>query len=720
MPTYDSKYPLPFLRRVALPCVLVGALSPLAQALAQTSDAAIADGKQSTAEAVAGVKADEPTQRCEEGACFITYEAEFFSRYAPITALDMVNNIPGFALDDGDSDSRGFGGAAGNVVINGARVSAKSETPSSLLGRIPASDIERVIVIRGQVAGLDLRGQTVVANVIRRGDSASGAWTAGMRNYNPDTEVYPFADFSYSKAFGDSQVTVGLQGAQFQSLVARRERVLGSFGEPRENRFEVSDEDGQEYVGTLNASTLRNDTRYSLNLARRYFKSVGGENSRRLPLEQAPFVLFQGDDDVVERDELGVDVERALSTHWRGKLIGLYRDRDHTEIQSLIRTPEGMASVTEVQTQRRTRSDELIGRIELDYTGFADHAVEINFEASNNNLENQFALQALEGNSLVNQPVPGANSDVEEERFDLLLTDSFRWHELSVDAAIGAERSTITQVGGFSEDRSFFFWKPSVTMSYSPDSRSQWRFRALRNVGQLDLEDFVSGADLGDDELALGNPNLSPETTTTVDISYETRGEGFGIGSVTLFHDWIDDVNDLLPLNGVLEVPGNIGSATRAGVRGELTLPLDGIGLVNGRMDASGEWQTSRVDDPLTGLPRWLSDERQWEAVVSIRQDLQVQRLAWGVTMFARDTFPLYGLDEIDIQGQRADMDFFIETRAIEGLRIRLTVEDLFRDGESRDRRVFAGDRSNSPLAFREVREQSQARTISLQVSGDF
>ncbi|MFK7830281.1 MAG: TonB-dependent receptor plug domain-containing protein [Congregibacter sp.] len=682
------------------------------------SDASLAEGGAlGTAPAV---DTDQPSQRCDDGACFITYDAAFFVRYAPITALDMVNNIPGFALDNGDNDSRGFGGAAGNIVINGARVSAKSQTPGNILGRIPASDVEKIVVIRGQVTGLDLRGQTVVANVIRSGDSSSGAWTAGLRTFNPDDNVYPFGDLSYSKALGDSQITFGLQGREFQSVIARRERVLDPEGELLEGRFELSDEDGEELVGTLNASTLFNETRYSLNLARRYFSSVGGERSRRYPVDNEPFILFQGDDDLVRRAELGLDIERALSRNWRGKVIGLFRDRDHKESGTLVRTPNAGLSVTEVETQRRSVIEELIARLELDYSGFDSHTLEINFEASNNTLESQFALSSLQSGILAEQPIPGANSEVEEKRYDLLVSDSFRLGEISFDAALSAERSTVTQQGGFSEDRSFFFWKPSVTMSFSPDARSQWRLRALRNVGQLDLEDFVSGADLGDGELALGNPNLSPETTVTVDLSYETRGEGFGIGSLTLFHDWVDDVNDLLPLNGNLEVPGNIGSATRAGIRGEFTLPLDGIGLVNGRMDASGQWQTSRVEDPLTRSPRWLSNERQWQANLSIRQDLQVQRLAWGVTLFARDAFPLYGLDEIDLPGQRADMDLFIESRAVDGLRIRLTVEDVFRDGESRDRRVFAGDRSNTALQFREVREQSMARTISLQVSGDF
>jgi outer membrane receptor protein involved in Fe transport len=666
--------------------------------------------------------ATEPAQACSEGACTLSYDPAFFRRYAPVTALDMVNNLPGFALDNGNNETRGFGGAAGNVIINGARISAKSETPSDILGRIPAADVERIDVIRGQVGGLDLRGQNVVANVIRRGGDASGAWTAGVRSYDPGGGLYPLGNLSYSSSPAVGDLTMSIATRQFKSIVARRERLIGGEGGLEEGRFEFSDEDGEDHSAALNFGRTLGPTRLSVNLAKSYFISEGGENSRRFPADggSPPFALFQGDSDRFIRSELGFDAERGFGDSWRGKLIGLYRDEDYTELGSLVRGPLGEPGVTEVETRRDSLSQELIGRLELDYLGLEGHTVEINLEASDNTLDSRFSLRALDSGQLVEQPVPGAETEVEERRFDLLLADSFRVGEISIDASIGAEQSTITQVGGFVEDRSFFFWKPSLAMSYSPSPQSQWRLRALRNVGQLDLQDFVSSADLGDAELALGNPQLSPETTTTVDLSYEHRGGSFGIGSLTLFHDWIDDVNDLLPLSGQLEVPGNIGSATRAGLRGELTLPLDGIGLANGRMDASAQWQTSRVTDPLTGLPRALSEERQWTARVELRQDLQVQNLAWGVLMFSRDVFPIYGIDEIDLQGQRADLDVFVESRAIPGLRLRLTIEDLLRDGEDRDRRVFAGDRSVAPLAFREVREQSQARIVRFEVRGVF
>ncbi|MGK0297785.1 MAG: hypothetical protein ACI9XC_001402, partial [Gammaproteobacteria bacterium] len=47
----------------------------------------------------------------------VEYDAEFFSRYHPNTALDMVRQLPGFTIDDG-TDNRGFASSVGNILIN--------------------------------------------------------------------------------------------------------------------------------------------------------------------------------------------------------------------------------------------------------------------------------------------------------------------------------------------------------------------------------------------------------------------------------------------------------------------------------------------------------------------------------------------------------------------------------------------------------------------------
>lgn len=59
------------------------------------------------------------TQMMDEGnGESVNYPSNFFQRYQPVTAFDMVSRVPGFTLDDGGA-LRGFGAAAGNMLING-------------------------------------------------------------------------------------------------------------------------------------------------------------------------------------------------------------------------------------------------------------------------------------------------------------------------------------------------------------------------------------------------------------------------------------------------------------------------------------------------------------------------------------------------------------------------------------------------------------------------
>src|SRR4051812_1947608 len=57
----------------------------------------------------------------------LVYEAAYFQQFAPSTALEIVDRVPGFTIAAVDQDIRGFAQAAGNVVINGQRPSSKSD-----------------------------------------------------------------------------------------------------------------------------------------------------------------------------------------------------------------------------------------------------------------------------------------------------------------------------------------------------------------------------------------------------------------------------------------------------------------------------------------------------------------------------------------------------------------------------------------------------------------
>ena len=111
----------------------------------------------------------------------------------PNTAYDMIGRLPGFTFDDGNT-ARGFAGTAGNVLIDGQRPTSKSDDLQSILQRIPASDVDHIEVIRGGAPGIDMQGQTVIANVIRKKGSvhAVGARRCGQflhgRSHRPERE----------------------------------------------------------------------------------------------------------------------------------------------------------------------------------------------------------------------------------------------------------------------------------------------------------------------------------------------------------------------------------------------------------------------------------------------------------------------------------------------------------------------------------------------------
>ena len=94
------------------------------------------------------------------------YQSVYFTGFAPSTALDIVRRVPGFSLEDSDEEVRGFGGAAGNLVINGSRPSAKSDSLETILSRIPASRVLRVEVGPGDLFGAEFSGKPQVLNLV--------------------------------------------------------------------------------------------------------------------------------------------------------------------------------------------------------------------------------------------------------------------------------------------------------------------------------------------------------------------------------------------------------------------------------------------------------------------------------------------------------------------------------------------------------------------------
>ncbi len=668
-----------------------------------------------------------------QGSDNVTYPPEFFQRYQVNTALEMVNRVPGFSLDDG-GDLRGFGTSVGNVLINDKRPSTKGDAPSAILARISADQVEKIELIRIKVRDIDLQGHIEVVNVVLSQDSPTiYRWELHWRE-TVGTGSSPGGSISLSDNWNDIEFNVGVDARWAKFGDPGTVRTFDGDGTLTEIRTNVDDGHGPNANAYLNASSWLGETFVQLN------SKVGIEN-RNIYFYFDNFPQGVGEEPNSEvittlrrniRLDMSFDAERSFSDNLSAKGIVLYAllDGDPQQSQEDL---DFDGNRTRFQLEDEKFTDyELITRLETDWSGFTGHAVQLDIERAFNVLDNEQILTDDTGAGPVVIDVPGGNTRVEEERWNLQLQDSWSLGNFDFDAGIGWEHSTITQTGDANQERSFSFIKPRAIVTYSARQGVQTRMRFEREVAQLDFTDFVSASVFEDDDVILGNPDLHPDSTWVTELSHELRFADVGVFKLTGFHHWIDDVLDLLPITATREAPGNIGAGRRWGVIAETTWPLDSLGIDHGQLTVNLRWQDSTVVDPVTGENRNLSgeggfrgdvifrNENRYAFDIDFRQDIEQAQISWGVGLAERGRRVVYEANELDIHNEGFDLSAFVETSRWFGIKLSLEATNLLNYTVTRERTIYIGERSLTPLRRRESRIGDSGQRIFFRATGSF
>ncbi len=676
-----------------------------------------------------------PAATAENSAQVVEYPAIFFAQYHPNTALDMVKQLPGFQLDDGES-VRGFTAAVGNILINGRRPSVKQDTPSAVLSRIPAGNVIRIDLVRGQLSGVDMLGQSVVANIIMREESPVAVRWEGFVWKNFYTGIImPGGSISLADKWNGIDYNAGLEGNHHAHITKGSRDTENGAGVRTEDRNDKTVNKHLTMSGNLNASGWMGQTLLQMNSELGFNDITDVTRAERVPLTvgSTPRVETFDNDRRSHSIEIGLNAERALSDDLTVRPVVLFtrNNLDELSTQTVVNST-GKQTLIRI-SDTGTLTTESIGRLEFDWEGIADHAIKFNMEGALNKLDNSLTQTVNTGAGPVAETVPGANTVVKEKRGDFLLKDTWSLGQFELDYGLGAEVSKISQTGDAELERDFIFMKPQSMLSYSPVKGSQTRLRLAREISQLDFNDFVSAAVFQDDDLALGNPNLSPDKTWVLEVSQEQRFGDIGVIKVTAFHHWITDVVDLLPLSPTFEAPGNIGDGRRWGLKVENTIPLDWLALDNARLNIRARWQDSTVVDPVTGNDRVLSGESglvnaiafkdediKYTAAIDYRQDFQAAKVAWGWDVRFRDQRTLYKVNELDIYDEGTEVSLFTETTRWFGVKVRFNLKDIFNITRDRVRTIYLGERGSSGISRRELIDNKRGRQLDMTVSGSF
>ncbi|PZU49873.1 MAG: hypothetical protein DI568_04415 [Sphingomonas sp.] len=648
------------------------------------------------------------------------YDAAFFTQFAPTSALQVVQRVPGFRLEDTDQDVRGFGQAAGNVVINGARPSAKSDSLETILAQIPAARVLRVEVGPGDGFGAEFAGRPQVLNLVLTADSGL-AGTTELRLRRPyvgrvradgkasallkrgQSSFRIAADYNNDELtdFGPDILTSLPDG----TLLERRDKHNGNDDPEGNVSLGWSHEDGE-------------DRRANLNL--RYAQG-------RFRLWQSNHVQPANGtvrDDRLEQDfryrqfELGGDITRPLGDG-SVKLI-LLATRTSRDREELVLNGVGDLLMGGMSQLQNTNDAESVVRLVWSRPSANGWSIEAGGEAVLNRLDSEVELSGiLADGGTYPIPLPLANAVVREIRLEPFVNLGRQLAPgLRADFGLTFERSRLTVSGDADAERTLSYLKPRASLDWR-SGRWLLQARAERTVAQLNFGDFISLAEFSNERVNGGNADLVPQRAWEFLATAERPFLGSGVIRAELGINFVQQVQDRVPMEDGLDAPGNLGSGRMKIARLNMDAPLTSLGIPGGRATMRLSIVDTNVRDPYTLRNRHFTNYTLWVLDVGFRQDLG--RFAWGFDTWSNSGSTQYRRTEED-RNYRGNpyVEAFAEYRPDSRTILTLRAENLLDVNFYRERTFFSPDRSSTDPVMREHRKRQEHITPSLTLKRTF
>lgn len=696
-------------------------------------------------------------QDAGEEASTVIYAADYFAQWQPITALDMLDRIPGQGAAGGPSNNgpssapgnptsggRGLGSGDGNqILINGKRIAGKNNSASGQLDRIPATQVKEFQIIRGTSGELDVRGSGQIVNVIlfEQLSSNSISYEASVERYQ-DQNFRPGGTLSLSGQRGDlDYLFVTRSQPRYRVSIGDEYSMLGDYSlndlvlETRTVDQSVNELSMNLGYELSDSSSLRMNALYATQ------NDPAKVERYTTNLRVSPNTLLSEREAIPsERDnwEIGGDYELNLGNGQRFKLLAIAnqanrdsaRERfemfdDNTEEKNLYL---GIATVTEEQ----------IVRASYTLNVFEEQSLEFGLERAQTTLDSSLSLGGLvEGGTpsaavggLVPQLVSNANSAVEEIRYEPFAIHNWTLSPtLSLESTLLYESSEITQSGDMNNKRDFSFIKPKVDLRYNPSTNLQLRGSIEKIVNQLSFDDFVAVNDETDNDSNTleGNVDLRQQWQWRYTFNGEYRlPDDLGVLNAELFYAQHEDVIDRLDSSrsedNLQSVNGNIGDGIEMGMNLSASVRATPLGMPNLLITTSLNLQDSEVTDPFLGIKRRFLNYQRGRFTLFFRHDIPRLRTNWGMQYFDRVDGGMfrYDVDDIEFNVGEPRVNLFAEYRDRKGVTYRFDAGALTNGSQCRQRRRFVGRTSANILEETERRCTTTGLELAFRVNGTF
>lgn len=676
-----------------------------------------------SAQAPAAPSGDAPAPLAAPTNGALRYTPADFARFAPRTALDMVEKVPGFVIVTGtNGGDRGLGQATQNVLINGERIANKSTDARSALQRIAAPQVAYIDIVDG--ASLNVPGLTgQVANVVLVADAAAGGFRTTIR-WQP--EWRPRLEKNWLN--GEISTTGKVSGAQVTLSLKNEANRQGHWGPER--RFDGNG--NLSFVRDEFASYYGDRPRLALAVTRttpggdKWNVNLGGQlqliDQRVRGTSVQPGAGQVNEDFRFTEDEvnydIGGDYELGLGKG-RLKLIGLYRF-EHSPFVDTFIVDRAVGGRSGERFRQTADESESILRGEYGWRSGGGTDWQLALEGAYNILDVDAELAVLDpGGSFRPVPFGGERTKVEEKRAEASLT----WgralaSNLTAQINLGAEYSALSSSGPDGLTRRFVRPKGKLALAWKVAPRTTINYQLQRRVDQLNFFDFASSVDVANGQGNDGNGLLVPPILNRTELEVVQDMGGWGNASIAAAYAYAQDLVDQIPLSPTTEGRGNLPPAHLYRISSKATLLLDRLGWKGARINSDLTWRRNRVRDPLTGAWRNQSRGQEYLVDVSLRHDIPGSQLAWGAGYFDERYSANLRLGAIEQDyTDGAFVTAFVEHKDVAGFTVKLSYRNLAGMKDAFDRTVFVA-RRDGPVAFSESRLRRFGQFFQLTVTG--
>lgn len=643
----------------------------------------------------------------------VVYPADYFAEYAPVSADDMIDHIPGIGLAlRGGGGGRGLGSGAGEVLINGQRMAGKSNGGRSQLGRISAEQVQHIEIIRGSSEELAVRGGGQVVNIVLTDEPSPGTTTMELRaDLAQDGTLDPGGQFSYSGQNRAFSYVLSLELDPRYRNYEGREFSYDALGNLQETRYESEVREEREIQTAATVGYITGNHVFQLNGQYETRGETPQTKSREINDLLSNTSRFQLEENLSSRDswELGGDYEYGFGNGSAYRLLFIVNDRDSGFNRNRFDLDAGEREQN-LFLRNEGRDRERIVRSSYNWNLLEDHGMELGIEGAQTIRDSNLTL-ALPGESggraefggLVPVDIANSTSTVEEIRYEPFAVHNWRLNDrMSLESSVVVESSTITQSGDVDNSRDFQFVKPQVDYRYDLTESLQLRASVRKDVEQLSFSDFSARVDGSDEDqnTQAGNPEIRQEQSWRYELNLEMRlPENLGVlNSQFWYRDLMDVIGrvDVSPSEDDLQsARGNIGDGKRYGVNLDLSTRLAMVGLPNALFTTGIRLRDSEVTDPFLGIKRRQEGNGRWSLDLGFRHDVISQGITYGMN-YNNHSNGGSGRTEIDIidtetRIEAAWISAFVEKKAFGNTTFRLESNNITEKEYCRQRTRYVG-----------------------------